>query len=162
MKEYILSMVAVCIICIIVKEIFPDENSLKGHINLVCGLCILCVMIYPVCNLIRFVSEFDFSSIVTPDTEYGEKYEYESVFDNYLCNMQLESIKSEIKNCLKDTCGLHDEDMEIYLYTENENGKLYIKRVTVSLFGRGVFCDSNKIKTEVQRLCSCEVAVTVG
>lgn len=162
MKEYVLSMVVVCIICIIVKEISPDSNTIKGHINLVCGLCIICVLAYPVCSLVQSISNFDFSSVVTPDRENDKNDEYESIFNNYLCNMQIESIKSEIQQRVANTCNLRNEDVVIYLYTENENGKLCIKRVTVCLFGHAIWADSNKIKETVKSLCDCDVVVAVG
>ena len=155
MKEYIISIVLVSLICSIVKIISPNAEGegLSGHIKLVCGLCIICVVINPAIKAVEWIGNLDFSEIADVSQDKDKYEEYESVFNEYLSLSQSDYIKTQIKLILQDKFGIDLSEVDVKLYIiEDENGAKQLERVTLLLCGGAVLKDSVEIEACISEM----------
>lgn len=164
MKEYIISIVLVSLICSIVKIISPggEGEGLSRHIKLVCGLCIICVIINPLLGAVEWLKNFDFSAISDVSGTEDKYEEYESIFSGYLTLSQSDYIKTQIKDMLQKEFDIDPSDVDVMLYIKEENGEKKLERVTLLLHSKAALKDPVEIEEHVSGMTACEVVVAVG
>lgn len=157
MKEYIISILVISIICFVARELLSTSNMAK-HISFISGLCIFTVAIMPLISVIDGISDISFDEMLN-----GEEVatEYESVFDSYIENAEIDLIKRDIRADLAKRFSLDESELKINIkYDYRSEARL--ERVSVTLLGRAVFADSNAIKSYLDSRLSCETVVIVG
>ena len=157
MKEYIVSMMVISIICFIAKELL-SSSSMASHISFVCGICIFCVAIMPLVDSIEKIRDISFDVV---DDESEMEQEYGSIFEDYIENAQIDEIKTQIRDAVSDKFSLDPSEVEIYL-KYNSGSEKKLERVTVGLLGSAVFANSNEIKSYLDERLDCEIVVIVG
>ncbi len=147
----------ISLICFVARELLSSTN-LAPHISFVCGICIFIVAIMPLVSSIEKIGELSFD-----DLGGGERAEeeYESIFESYVENAQIDLIKSEIRDAVCEKFGLDPSEVKIYV-KYNSQSETRLERVSVSLLGSAVFANSNEITSYLEAWLGCEVVVTVG
>ncbi len=112
----------------------------------------------PLISVIDGISDISFDEMLN-----GEEVatEYESVFDSYIENAEIDLIKRDIRADLAKRFSLDESELKINIkYDYRSEARL--ERVSVTLLGRAVFADSNAIKSYLDSRLSCETVVIVG
>ena len=157
MKDYIVSMLAISLICFVSRELMVGTR-LEGYIGFVAGICVFLVAIAPLISSIEKIGEITIDPIYIDRTDSSE---YESIFEDYIENAEIDLIKGGIRD---EVCGKFDLDpSEIRIYISyNEGSDKRLERVTVNLLGSAAFANSNEIITYLEGWLGCEVVATIG
>ena len=159
MKQYIISVIAVGLIGSIVSALSPDGEGggIKKYINLVIGLAVTLVCIYPITSALDFVKNIDLNAEFSDDSEV--KAEYESIFDSSYTAAEVYNLKTGIKSALLDNFSISAEECKVSV-TLDERGEL--QRVLVTLYDSAIWRDSDEIEEYLSHLLGCEIWVAVG
>ena len=157
MREYIVSLMAISLICFVSREIMTGTR-LESQISLVSGICIFLVAITPLISSIGKIGEISFD---IPSAETGDGSEYESIFENYVQNAEIDQIKSSIRDEVCEKFTLDPSEVRIYI-SFDEGGEKKLERVSVNLLGSAAFANSNEISAYLEKRLGCEIIITVG
>ena len=154
MREYLISALAISVICFAVRELL-SVSPLARHISFISGICIFLVAISPLFSALDEIRELPL------DLELEvEKEKYEDIFEEYVKNAETDVIKSEIRRLVTEKFSLDASEVKVYLkYDVNAEERL--SRVTVNLSGRAAFANSNEIKDYLESILDCEIVMTV-
>lgn len=154
MKEYLVSVIGVCVLCFIVKQVSFEGD--KKYISFICGLCALAVISSPAIKVIEWISSFNIDVYIEENTESGE--EYESIFESYIKDMYADGIKDIIRREICERYSLDISSVEVYLgISEND-----LEKIIIQLTGKGVFANTNDIKRYLESKYSCIVEIIIG
>lgn len=153
MKEYLISMIGVCAVCFIVKElgVFGDNK----YVGFVCGLCVVAVTVNPLFKLSEWIEGFDMDEVLEDSEEKHE--EYSSYFDSFIIESYISEAEDEIEKYVCDGYGLTAENVMAHIYFSEDEYFIYI-----TLTGKGVFANTNKMKSELCGRYNCEVEIVIG
>lgn len=154
MKEYLISVIGVSVLCFIVKQVSFDSD--KKYISFVCGLCAVAVIASPIGKAIRWLSDFNIDGYIEEDTYIKE--EYESIFESHLKDQYTDEIKVIIRDEICEKYSLDSSCVEVYLGIVGDE----LKKITLRLTGKGVFANSNHMVTYLEGKYSCEVEIIIG
>lgn len=154
MKEYLVSVMGVCVLCFIVKQV--SFESQKKYISFICGLCAVAVIASPIGNAIEWLSELRMEKYIEDDTYSSE--ELEDVFESYLKDRHLDEIKEIIKSDVCEKYLLDLSEVEIFLGIVGDE----LEKITLRLVGKGVFANSNDMKEYLQERYLCNVEIIIG
>ena len=156
MREYLISMILLSVICIVIRELL-SHSEVSLQINFISGICIFLVALSPLFSSLDKIREIEFDAIF----DSVEEEKYEGIFEDYIQNAEIDMIKSEIRSLVTEKFSLDESEVKIYLkYNADTDKKL--ERVTVSLLGRAAFANSNEIKSYLEGVLDCTVVITVG
>ncbi len=156
MKEYIVSLMVISLICFVAKEL-SSSSSLSGHISFVSGICIFLVAIMPLASSIEKIREISFDEFLCEDED---KEKYEDIFYKYIENAQIDELKQEIRSLVVQEFDLDPSEVKVYVKFDSQS-EPKLQRITVNLSGKGAFANSNEIKSYLVSRLECEVVVTV-
>lgn len=157
MKEYITSILVISIICFVARELLSSTN-LASHISFVSGICIFLVAIMPLVSVIGEIRNISFDDLLDENTD---ETEYESIFEDYIENAEIDLIKREIRQIVSEKFDLDPAEVKINI-KYNEEGKEKLERVSVTLLGSAAFANSNEIKEYLEIRLACEIVVIIG
>ena len=154
MKEYLLSVVAVCAVCALVGAI-SVQGKMKKQINFVLSLAIVTTLVTPIFSAIPSIDDMGRELL----QEIGEEYSSDGVTNTKLQSITSEALNRGIERAL---CAEFSLDAEGVLVESKSNligDELIFEYIKVTLSGRAVFADSKAIKRYIQKnLCEeCEV-----
>lgn len=153
MREYLISMIGVCAVCFIVKELGVIGDN--KYVGFVCGLCVVAVTVSPLLRLTEWIYSFDMD-VLLEDSE--EKYEeYSSYFDSFITESYISEAEDEIEKYICNGYGLLRENVDARIYFSEDEYFIYI-----SLTGKGVFANTNKMKAELLEKYGCGVEIVIG
>ncbi len=157
MREYIISVMAISIICFVAKEL-SSQSALEGHMGFICALCIFLVALAPFFSSIGSLGKIELDSIYAPE---GDNDAYEKMFEEYINNAEIDLIRSEVRSFVAKEFSLDESEIKIYLkYDETADKRLTL--ITVNLLGNAVFADSNKIEDFVESKTGYSTVVIIG
>ena len=158
MGEYVLNVVCVALAVGILEELLPSEYGSKAYVRLVCGLCLLLVMIAPVGNLLRSLPSVFEDSL---EIEEGAENQYERILSENLGEAVRAELTEAIRRDLKARFGVNGERTEVGILLGGE-GELSVSRLVITLRGADILKDPYEIEDYFSRLLGCECAVIVG
>lgn len=152
MKEYLIAMIGVCAVCFVVRElqIFGDNR----YVSFVCGLCVVAVSVSPLLELSGWLRSLDIDSAFD---NVVEQEEYSSYFDSYITESYIAEVEAEIKSYILEKYNLKEDNVRVNIYV-GENRRL----IYISLTGKGIFANTNKMKEELLERYSSEVEIVIG
>ena len=152
MKEYLIAMIGVCAVCFVVRElqIFGDNK----YVGFVCGLCVVAVSVSPLLELSGWLGSLDIDSAFE---NVVEQEEYSSYFDSYITESYIAEVEAEIKSYILEKYNLKEDNVCVNIYV-GENRRL----IYISLTGKGIFANTNKMKEELLERYSSEVEIVIG
>ena len=154
MKEYLIAMIGVSLLSFLARQlgVFGDNK----YVGFVCGICLVAVTLNPIFGLVEWIDELDIGAIID---EGDEKYEeYSNYFDSYLTDTYIAQAQSEIEDLICSEYGLSEDNVSVSLYY-GEGDEIYI---FVTLTGKGIFADTNKMKARLTGLYGCEAQIVIG
>lgn len=157
MREYITSILAVSIICFVARELLSG-SKLSSHISFISGICIFLVAIMPVISVLDEINNISFDAVAD---ENSNMTEYESIFEDYIENAEIDLIKREIRTIVAKRFSLDESEIKINI-RYNSDSEVKLELVSVTLLGGAVFANSNEIKSYLEGRLGCEIVVIVG
>ena len=168
MREYVLSIVCFSIAAGVAMIISPEgtRGGLKKHMRLISSLCIVCILINPLAEVIDTIGAFDADEIngfFGADVE-GELYEkYEEIYHNYLDGGYGENIGAAVKDSLYERFGIERENCRVLTEFRDRDGDGVREpsKITVVLSGGAKFKEPDSIKNFISGLFECDAAVAI-
>lgn len=159
MKAYFLAVILTAIFGGICEEVLPESSSVRPHMKLVTGLCVLAVIVLPAKDALISVGDFfgriDLDEIL--ENEQKEE-EYEEILDGALSRYSAEEIGRCLGELLEAEYGLADGTCHASVVLGADGT---VSRALVTLSGTSILTDPYKIEAFVNALlaCPCDVAV---
>lgn len=162
MKGYLITIITASICVGIYNIIAPSFSGLEKYSKMIGMLVVLCIIISPIKEIINTFDEDGLESL--KDSLIGSDYEdgdYNEIFNNYLNSFSLDELEKEIKNILLEKFEIPNDEVEMVIATENENGTLSLSNIQILLSGRSIFKNPYKIEEYFEELlnCSCQVLI---
>lgn len=159
MKEYIITLIGVSIFCGLVEMLSLSEENFKKHIRLIASLCVLCVAIAPMGELINMIKNYDIEeeSDIFEGEDINDKY-----YDIYVSNLgehTAESIEENTKRILADEFDMEHDDFDVIVLLDLSEEKFTVEKVSVLLYPKSIFKDPHKISDYISNLLKCECEI---
>ena len=168
LKEYIYSIASFSFALGLVLVIAPDgvRQGIKKHVKFIGALCLICILIDPVAELIgtlHNLSNKDLSGFIG-ESDKGELYDkYENIYESYLDGSYGENVGAAVKDSLLKKFGIKKDNCRVLTEFCNGDGDEARKpqKITIILSGDDKFRDPDKIKSFISDTFDCEAAVAV-
>ncbi len=162
MKQYIISLVAVCVVGAVVSILSPEGEGggIARHTRLIVGICVILVCFAPVTDAVEWVRNFDIGTVL-PDYEQDAS-EYESIFGGSYSDAEADNLKEGIAAFLVDRFGLDPTCISVKVRLSGEGKDKRPERVTVTLYGSAIFADTHAIEDSLSSLLGCEIVTIIG
>ena len=162
MREYIISIVCVCIVGALVCALAPEGEGggLAKHTRLVYALCLVVVCAAPMRDLMDWLSEFEYEQLLPPtiDTE-----EYESIFDSAYGDAELDNLGEGIKDILYSKFGIDRASCNVTVRADTDsNGQTKLTQIYITLYGEAIWADTGAIEQYLGSLFGCRVITAIG
>ena len=154
MKEYLISVIGVCVLCFIVRQVSFDTD--KRYIAFVCGLCAVAVISAPAVKAMEWISDFDIDGYIREDA-YNEE-ECESIFESYVKNRYIDEIKDILQSEICERYSIDESSVEVYLGITGDE----LEKITLRLTGNGIFSNTNDMTRYLEDKYSCKVEIIIG
>ena len=161
MKEYVITLVSVSIICGIIQTLAPESagDALRKYVKLASSLCLLCMILAPVSSFVVEVREngLDIGEKWFDSEKAEEKYEevYKESIGQYTA-AELEEI------CEKEAAerfGIERSIFDISVLVVSENENLGVDRAVLSLHKTTDKNDPRDIAEFISSMLSCECEI---
>lgn len=160
MKRYFLSVILVAVFGGIAEELLPEGSTVRPHVRLAAGLCVLLVLVLPLKSLLVSAGELfgsvDLSGVLAGDG--GREEAYESLFEGMLSQYSREEAGRLVGEEITRVFGLSEGTCRAVL-TLTEEGA--IERVTVFVSGTSILASPYEIADYVNGRFSCPCDVVV-
>ena len=159
MKEYIITLISVSIFCGLIEMMSLSEGGLKKHIRLIASLCVLCVAVAPMGDLINVIKNYDVEE--RTDIFEGEDTE-NKYYDIYVSNLgehTAESIEENTKRLLGDEFDMEHDAFDVIVLLDLSDEKFAVEKVSVVLYPKAIFKDPHKISEYISNLLKCECEI---
>lgn len=154
MKEYLLTLLAVCIVTGIVR-VMAFDGALAGYVQTVCAVCVLTCMIIPVFKLLS--DDFDigdiFEGVDTGQEQYGD------IFSSYLLEQDVMSAQISLSRMLENELSLKEGSVDVELSVINEGGQTSICGAVVTLYADAVMADPKLLKEYIMQYTGVECEI---
>ena len=159
MRGYILSIICISVIGSVISMLSPDGEGggISKHIKLIFGLCVVIVCINPINDIVNYINELDFDSIIERPESESEKYS--EIFDGAYESAETDNLKNGIKQILSDRFDIDGSECKVSV-TLTENRAL--SRVVITLYGGAVWKNTNEIEDYLKNLLGCEIISVIG
>lgn len=159
MKVYFLSVILTAVFGGICEELLPESSSVRPHLKLVTGLCVLAVLVLPAKDLLVGIGELalslDLGAVIEEERDTGE---YEAIFEGSLSRYSADEIGRYLGELIETKFGLSEGTCRASAVLDDSGG---LSRVVVCLSGMSILHDPYEIEVYVNELlgCPCDVAV---
>ena len=161
MKEYVITLISVSIICGIVQTLAPEStgDGLRKYVKLASTLCLLCIIIAPVSSLMREVSEN--GSALGEGWFDGEEMaeKYEEVYKESIVKYSAAELEDICENEVVKRFGIDRNIFDISVFAVSENEYLNVDRVILSLYKTTDQNDPRDIAEYLSSLLECECEI---
>ena len=163
MKNYLITVITVAICVGIYNIISPGLHGIEKYSKMIGMLVLLCVIVSPIREVINTFDENGFDNIKESilDSNNESENEYSEIFKEYLNSYSVEKVKKEVCDILFEKYEIPDEECEVKIYTQYQEGNLIISNMQIVLSGKSIFKNPYVIEEYFETLlsCSCEVLI---
>lgn len=161
MKEYVITLVGVCLFCGFITVLSPDGEGggIKKHIKLIASLCVLSVMIAPLVSFAESLGEYNAENL--SDIFEGEEYinKYEEICNDTISAYTADEIARRCKTRICAELGMESESFEVEVATECVDDVLEVSSVRVTLHPAAITQDPREISAIVSDMLDCECEI---
>lgn len=159
MRTYIYSVVCMAALGGAVLIVTPEgvRSGLKKHIRLICSLCLLCVMISPISQVLDGLKNIG-EMIKSPDEEQSLHGVYESMYEEMSESGYSESLGEAVKKELDVSFSIPSDDVRTTVEFSDADGDGFREpiKITVLLSGLSILKDPRKIEQLISEKFDCE------
>ena len=164
MRTYIFSVVCVAALggCVITLAPEGIRSGIKKHIKLISSLCLLCVMISPMSELLTSLGEIG-DSVASDDDREELQSMYESIYNGEMDKENGEGIGAAVKEKLYERFDIPGGESRVEVSFRDLDGDGFREptRITVILSGGSVFRDPRKIEDYLSELFGAECVCAI-
>ena len=153
MREYAISFIMVSLLCAVVSVLSP-EGKMKKSVSFSLSLVLICVLIFPLFGAlgdIENISQDFFGEIDISDSGEIVNSDFERETEVAICD--------GLVNALSDKFGISKDNIKVDCGIRIIGSDLIFENVEITLFGRAVFSDINKIEDYIEDSLGCECEV---
>ena len=164
MKDYIITLISVSIICGIVHILAPGGTGegVKKHVKLISSLCVLCIMIAPVGGFLESLEETEFKILGEYTQSDDQKNEYDKIYNDMISEYSAEQISKKSEEILRERFFLKEGDIRVTVcFSESESGTV-ISEVAVVLYSGAVGKNPREISACVEEILKCKCEIIYG
>ncbi|MBQ8140463.1 MAG: hypothetical protein IJ038_02065 [Clostridia bacterium] len=161
MKNYIVTLICVSLICGFIGVLSPDgeRGGLKKHINLVASLCVLCVALAPLGSILTGIENmnFNFGGEYFNEDELEEKYD--EIYKDNLGNYTAASIAVGSERLVCERFGMNEEDFEIRVSVVCYEDSFETESAALIIYPSGIAKEPREISEYISSLLGCECQI---
>ncbi len=163
MKSYLTRVVIVSVIMGVFEIIAPKHQGLEKYTKAIGLLCILCISIAPMKDMIENINDGIFDDIKDGilDATDKENDDYNSILNEYLNEFSSGEFKNEVKSILKKEFDIPEQECEVDITVFSEEGQLKVKSMQILLSGRSIFKNPYTVEEYFNKLLGCECRVLI-
>lgn len=156
MREYIITLMMVSVVCGVISVLSPKEDMGK-YVSFVCGICALGIIVTPITELIKRAEEFP--DILGDRLENYDEEFYENTFEESIVAGSVKQAESILKNDLSQELNLDQDSFDIALSVERSENSISVKRATVTIYPKGLTIDARSVIEYIEKNlgCSCMI-----
>ena len=156
MREYIITLMTVSVVCGVISVLSPKEDMGK-YVSFVCGICALGIIVTPITELIKRAEEFP--DILGDRLENYDEEFYENTFEESIVAGSVKQAESILKNDLSQELNLDQDSFDIALSVERSENSISVKRATVTIYPKGLTIDARSVIEYIEKNlgCSCMI-----
>lgn len=154
MRTYLSALFGVCLVSAIIKVISP-EGATKKYIEMLCSLCVISAVIFP---MGRQISEDYGIGDLIPDIEY-ESESYDEIYNQYLLDQNIKNACEVLRTELCERLGTDSSEIEVKISTEDIDGEIKVRSVSVILGVGAITADPDEIKEYIYERTECECEI---
>ena len=131
MSEYIKTVTVALFFSGICSFVFADgKSSVSKYVKLVCSLCVVCTVVYPVLSAVKNFS-FEAPELEQAfDVEYGD---VEEKTDRYILDMTKQKLDKTVSDTVYEKFGIKAHSCDIQLSVKEIDGSARVDIESVSL-----------------------------
>ena len=164
MRTYIYSIVCMAAVGGIVLIVSPDgiRSGIKKHMRLICSLCMLCVMISPIGEILNGINDIG-NKINDSDEDEQLHGIYESIYESKSDEGYNESIGKSVKAELNKKMSVPEKEcrVSVEFSDTDQDGFREPRKITVILSGSSVFMNPRQVERFVAEKFGCECVCAI-
>ena len=156
MSEYFLGLILFAFVGSVIFSFVPPGAS-KRYVRLLCGLCSVGCIVFPLFELVVDTDKGyfkDLTQIFEASGELGENAV--EIYNNSINNVTLENAEETLKNDIIKAFSIKYDAVEVAIVLDKNSDEFYIKRIMVYLYPSGYGADPQKIRD----ICKSTLGVT--
>ena len=161
MRQYVMNVVGVAILAGVIDQLLPEKGRLRGQVRLLCGLCLLLVMIAPIGRALAALPDLFENGMAAIEDANGETAEYDRILEGTVKEAVRQELAAALAERLEKEFGVNAETVRIGISFE-EGEPLRLKKVLVTLTGKDIFRNPYTIEESLSSLLGCECVVVIG
>ncbi len=153
-----MNVIGAALIAGVISVIVPGNGEgFKKYVTLIGSLCVLCVILSPVTELLGVMTDFadgGFSEwYEDTEEEYGGKY------NKFLMSVGKDNVEDGITSLLYEQFGIPENECSVSAVVEEKNGELAIVSIDIILTGKSVLKDPYEVEKYISGLLDCQCNV---
>lgn len=161
MRQYIMNVVGVAILAGVIDQLLPEKGKLRGHVRLLCGLCLLLVMVAPLGRALAALPALFEDGMAAIEDAGGEAGKYDKILEGTVKDAVRQELSFALTQKLEKEFGVNAETVKIGISFE-DGEPLRLKKVLVTLTGKDIFRNPYTIEETLSSLLGCECVVVIG
>lgn len=145
----------------IMNAMIPQGGKTKGYMRLVAALCLLCLVVRPLGDVMESLPSL-MGSVGELVDENGDtaRGEYESILEGEIQETVRQTLCDAVKSQLATRFSVDNCQVGVSLVRENE--ELRVTRVLITLMGKDIFKNPHAIEAYFSDLLNCDCVVVIG
>lgn len=159
MREFIITLIGVAVVSGGVQMLCPEDSKASGLINIISGLCIICIMLAPLKDFIAWMRN---DAVGMLDGIYGSQItteDYAEIYEKSIIEGSELKASQSLKLLIITDLELSEDSFDVSLRLTRSDEEYCAESVTVFLYDKAVLTDPKIIKDYVARLLSCECQI---
>jgi len=159
MKEYIMTLVGVAIFCGVIEMMSLSEGTIKNHLKLIASLCVLCVAITPLGEVLKIIGDGEINEMINRYDKDELELEYKAVYIENLDKEMDSEISSRMESMLCEEFDVAADDIDVVIFSEASEESVKINKTCVVLYPGAIAKDPHKISRYVSDSLKCECEI---
>ena len=162
MKQYVMGLFVMALCCCIV-ELIGAKGAIGRHLKLMSALCLLCVLISPLTQLIsRGASLPDVLTDALDgwlETSEQKKEEYTERWEQESERLDLDYAQSTVASMLAEQFSIQEKECRVEIVLRSD--ETVIERIRVALSGRGIWVNTHQMQSYIKETFGCESTIYI-
>ena len=143
MIEYFLGLIVFAFVGAVIISLVPAGNS-KRYVRLICGLCSVCCIAFPIFELVDINGGY-IDEIISAFTTDDAIKNADEIYNNSLNSATVENAEDSLKNDIIKGTSIKYNDVDVKIKLEKNGDEFYIDGIIVYLYGSGYTADPKRI-----------------
>lgn len=138
------------------------RSGIKKHMRLICSLCMLCVMIAPVGELVSALRDIG-DRVKEPEGDGSLESIYESIYEENAESGYSMGIGETVKKLLNESFSVPEEECRVGVEFKDSDGDGFREpcKITVVLSGGSIFKNSRAIEDFISKSFRCDCVCAI-